>query len=213
MWHILGLKKIQAVVGNVVDTDIFRYQGPPPSSDFTFLHISSLQEHTKNIQGILHGFKAYKGAGGKAKLKIGGDGNLKALREKIKDLDFDANSIEILPAMSAAEVSQQMQDSHCFVLFSWIENQPVVLLEALCSGRPFIATQVGGIPKIGKTDQRLLIDAGDETALVDSFFHMESHYADYNLKKMAEEAASQHGKRAISEAFNQVYASVRPSSY
>lgn len=208
-----GVQTDYKVVGNVVDTDIFHYQGPPTTSDFTFLHISSLQEHTKNIRGILQAFKTYKLAGGKAKLKIGGDGKLSALKEKIKDLDFDVDSIEVLPAMSATEVSQQMQNSHCFVLFSWIENQPVVLLEALCSGRPFIATQVGGIDKIGTTDQRVLIEAGDETALVDSFFHMESHYADYDLKRIANEAAAQHGKKVISEAFNEVYASVRPSNY
>lgn len=205
-----GVNQRFKVIGNVVNTALFNYQGSPSSKEFSFLHISSLQEHTKNILGLLRAFKAYQEAGGKAKLKIGGDGDTGTLKKQVESAGIDFSKVEILEAMSSEEVSAQMQASHCFVLFSRVENQPVVLLEALCSGRPFIATKVGGIPEIGDASNCLLIDSGDENALTQSLFRMEKEYAQYKLSEIAEKAAALHGKAAISAAFAEVYANVRP---
>ena len=43
-----------------------------------------------------------------------------------------------------------MQDAHAFILFSNIENLPLVLVEAMATGIPFIATNVGVYQKFTK---------------------------------------------------------------
>ncbi len=205
-----GVKTPMKPVGNVVNTDIFNYKGAPPNEYLRFVHISSLQEHTKNISGLVFAFKAYRQSGGKGILAIGGDGDLNSLESKLEALKLESDSYEILPAMEPHEVSLELSKSHCFLLFSKVENQPVVILEALCSGRPFIASEVGGIPEIGDSSNCILIPSGDESALTAAMQKMERDYHQFNLEAIAKKAQAAHGPEAIRTAFEAVYASVRP---
>lgn len=55
----------------------------------------------------------------------------------------------------------------------WYENSPMVILEAFASGKPVVASSIGGIPESindGKTGY--LYDAGDEEALADCIDRM-----------------------------------------
>jgi len=100
-----------------------------------------------------------------------------------------------------------MQECHAFVLFSNYENQPVVLLEAQMSGRPCIATAVGGIPDIvlpGKTG--LLVPPGDEAALTDAMLVMRRDYDTYNLRKVRERAERTYSEKAVEAVLIRVYA-------
>lgn len=207
-----GVKSTIEVIGNVVDTNIFKYQAPKPKSGyFRFLHISSLQQETKNWEGLLRGFKLALTKDEQLNLSIGGDGDLDKLKATLKSLQIPAQNYHILPAMSRAEVAQEMADSDAFVLFSFIENQPVVLLESLCSGRPVIATKVGGIPEYIKKKQGLLVESKDEQALAYALLEMKASYQDYDPAALAIAAQSRYSFDAIAEQFYQVYLSVRPS--
>jgi glycosyltransferase involved in cell wall biosynthesis len=66
--------------------------------------------------------------------------------------------------VSKAELARLMRRADLFVSSSRYENNPVVVLEALASGLPVVATSVGGVPEIVGGDG-LLVGPGDAGAL------------------------------------------------
>ena len=68
--------------------------------------------------------------------------------------------------MSQAEVVGAMADADVFVLPSFAEGVPVVLMEAMAAGRPVITTQIAGIPELVEDrGSGRLVPAGDSSAL------------------------------------------------
>ncbi len=200
------------IIGNVVNTELFKYQewkkqGP----EFRLVHISSLQQETKNIKGILRAFKQALSRDPMLHLSIGGDGDLKWLQEQIDLNEIPSTKIRMLSALSREEVAQEMSQSNAFLLFSFIENQPVVLLESLCIGRPIIASKVGGISEFIGPNQGILVESEDELAVAEAILKLKMDYADYDLAGISEEAHAHYSHQAIAEEFRQLYLSVRPS--
>jgi len=194
-------------IGNVVNTNVFKYQQKIISPVFQVLHISSLQESTKNISGIVSAFADFHRKFPLSKLSIGGDGDPTALINHLREKNIDQDAFRILPALSKIEVAQEMVASDCFLLFSHIENQPVVLLESLCVGRPVIATKVGGIPRLVDKSRGILIDADNQASLIKALQVMYHNHAGYAHKKMAHIAQNEFGYEAIAEKFSTLYTS------
>tara|TARA_Y100001934_G_scaffold214740_1_gene254430 strand:+ start:742 stop:1713 length:972 start_codon:yes stop_codon:yes gene_type:complete len=207
-----GISSHLKIVGNVVNTKIFNYQEIRTSdSKFRLLHISSLQQETKNIKGILCGFKKALERDTGLHLSIGGDGDIEWLKKQIEAHQIPAANIEILSALSREEVALEMSRSHAFLLFSFIENQPVVLLESLCLGRPVIASKVGGIPEFIGADQGILVESQNEEALAEAILQLKEDFSNFDLQEISNTAQAQYSYSAIAEEFLQLYLSVRPS--
>jgi len=207
-----GVNAPISTIGNVVNTDIFNYKGKLESPLFKILHISSLQESTKNISGIVSAFADFHRSFPLSQLVIGGDGDPTNLKKHLQDESLDPQSYRILPTLSKSEVAQEMQESDCFLLFSHIENQPVVILESLCIGRPVIASKVGGIPQLLNDSRGILVEPNNSESLITAFFEMQKKHQHYNHKKMAHIAQNEFGYKAIAEKFSNLYTSVLRSN-
>jgi len=207
-----GFKGRTQVIGNVVDKSIFQFQAlSSEQGPFRLLHISSLQQETKNISGILNAFAKALRDDPELHLSIGGDGDLKKLEREISLRKIPAQNIEVLGAMDRTEVAAQMAASNAFLLFSFIENQPVVLLESLSVGRPVIATKVGGIPDFIGPEEGLLVHANEEAELVKAIHQLKAEYGKFSLERLAKKANDTHSFEAIGKKFAAIYASVLPS--
>jgi glycosyltransferase involved in cell wall biosynthesis len=193
-------------LSNVVDEQLYHLEPPPQTSTFRLLHVSNFDEGPKNITGLLRAFTLLSQDPNKPViLHLAGDGDLDELQEMI-----DATGQERITCSgphTEVEVAELMKGCHAFVLFSNYENQPVVLLEAQMSGRPCIATPVGGIPDIvlaGETG--LLVPVGDEAALAAAIIEMRDNYGNFDLKAIRERAVDQYSEAAVCRALNEVYA-------
>ncbi|MGD0829294.1 MAG: glycosyltransferase [Terracidiphilus sp.] len=76
-----------------------------------------------------------------------------------------ASYIHALPACAFDEVAVWMAAADLVTLPSYMEGCPNVVLEALASGRPVVATNVGGIPEILSDECGELVPPRDAAAL------------------------------------------------
>lgn len=148
------------VVGNVVDTNLFKLKATAENQPFTFLHISNLIQ-LKNPEKITTAALKLRTEFDNFELHIGGDGDVEKLNRIIKKHKAE-NFIKTFPTLILSEVAEKMRQSDCFILFSNYENFPCVLLESLSTGTPAIATDVGGIPEIINGKNGVLISNSEE---------------------------------------------------
>ncbi len=202
-----GAETEMLTVSNVVDTSIFHPCDIKPEK-FTFLHISTLEERSKNITGILRGFKQLEMAGKDFILKIGGDGDLEELKSKIQDFGPSPDKVEIVTKQPIDGIADTMRTAHCLVMFSHFENQPCTILEALCTGLAVISSDVGGIPEVLNKTNGILIPAEAEDLFTDGLAEIMDIYSDFDGQQIARKAAQLYSYKAVAERLNDIYTTV-----
>ena len=202
-----GANTPQIKVSNVVDPRLFFPSKQLPDR-FSFLHVSTLEERSKNISGILKGFRALEEQGHDFILKIGGDGDLRELQQKILSYGPSPDKVVIVEERPIDGIAALMRESHCLVMFSHFENQPCTILEALCSGLPVISSDVGGIPEEIHGDNGILIPAEDHDAFVAGLARMMNNYQSFDRAKIASSARQKYSYAAVAEKINELYTSV-----
>ena len=99
-------------------------------------------------------------------LTIIGDGEMRSeLEADIRRRRLD-DIVTLAGARSSAEIREQLRSARAFVLPSFAEGLPVVLMEALALSRPVVTTAIAGIPELVDDTCGWLIPAGSEDALV-----------------------------------------------
>ncbi|CUH79410.1 glycosyltransferase family 4 protein [Tropicibacter naphthalenivorans] len=94
-------------------------------------------------------------------LTVIGDGpDRAALETQAKGLNVD-----FLGYRSQAEVAEALAQTDVFVLPSFAEGVPVVLMEAMASGVPVVTTQIAGVPELVRPEAGRLVPPGDVDAL------------------------------------------------
>jgi glycosyltransferase involved in cell wall biosynthesis len=106
------------------------------------------------------------------------------------------------------EVAQCMQQSHCFILNSTIENSPCTISEALCCGLLVITTAVGGTPEMVNETNGLLVPASNAAALTAAMQQAMENFNTYNRTQIAAAASEKYGQASIAEKFRDLYATL-----
>jgi glycosyltransferase involved in cell wall biosynthesis len=100
-----------------------------------------------------------------ATLDIAGDGpDREMLEQKAKSLGLSGR-VRFLGYQSQPQVRELLSRTDVFVLSSFAEGVPVVLMEAMAAGVPVVATCIAGIPELVQHEQSgLLVSPGDADA-------------------------------------------------
>lgn len=78
-------------------------------------------------------------------------------------------SVQLYTDLSDENLKQLYKEAHLFVLHSEEESQGIVFAEAMATGLPIVATQVGGIPYVVMNGENgLLTEYGDVNAFADA---------------------------------------------
>lgn len=176
------------IVPNMVDTHFFT---PPPTPRrwsetevFRFVTVA-LFNPEKGLDVLLRAFAAAFAGHPLVTLELGGDGaaagQLKALAQEL----HIAEQVSFLGLLSREQVRDALWRAHAFVLPSHIETFGVVLIEALATGLPVIATRCGGPEDFVTPDVGLLIPPNDVPALAQALRTMVAEYPQYRERASA----------------------------
>ncbi len=198
----LGIHTETKVIPNVVDTKLFE----PKSTDseaFNFIHISNLIPR-KNADKILNVAIKLLKKGYNIKLKIGGDGDTKPLRNLVEKEHLQ-DKIEVFDTIPSTEVAQKLKNSDCFILLSDDENQPCVISESFASGIKVISTNVGGIAEFFPENFGILLHNPDENLLEQAMKNLMNQDKKWNRQAIAGYAKDIFSKESIAQQFTDVY--------
>jgi glycosyltransferase involved in cell wall biosynthesis len=101
-------------------------------------------------------------------LLIIGDGELRPLLEDQVERLRLGPVVKFAGVCTGAEIQEHLIRARTFVLPSFAEGLPVVLMEALAVHRPVITTAIAGIPELVDESCGWLVPAGSVTALGDA---------------------------------------------
>jgi glycosyltransferase involved in cell wall biosynthesis len=123
----------------------------------------------KGVRVLLAAFTEVQQRLPKARLTLVGDGPDRAELERLAAQMGVA--VEFMGYRSQAEVADILAGADVFVLPSFAEGLPVVLMEALASSVPVIATQVAGVSELVEEGQSgYLVPPGDAASLADRMY-------------------------------------------
>lgn len=196
-------KKIE-VIPNVVDTDFFSLPlAEPDKEPFVFLALANLNLN-KGFHFLIRAFDEAFHDRKDVHLQIGGDGpERQALVFLAMKLGI-SKQVHFLGYLSRTEVRTAMWRSHAFVLSSFKETFGVVLIEALATGLPVIATRSGGPEDIVTQETGLLVQPGDVIDMSAALLKMSQHriYARRNLRNYA---VSNYSRNCIAAKIGRLY--------
>jgi glycosyltransferase involved in cell wall biosynthesis len=191
------------IIPNVVDTDKFHIgELDNNKNNFTFLHVSTLDDSIKNVSGIIDAFEKIKHKN--MVLKIIGDGPTDWIIRKVSTLKTK-NTVIVESEKTHNQIAKEMQKADVFVLFSNIENLPLVLIESISSGTPFIATKVGGIPELFNNELGRLVDAGSIDQLLSEMNFMVENPNFFNPSRIRSFAIKNYSNEEVGKKFNDLY--------
>jgi glycosyltransferase involved in cell wall biosynthesis len=183
--------------------------GPQPIPDTTQLVCVGRLAEQKGQLVLLEALGRLAAEGLPFRMTLAGDGPMRPIiEERIRLLGLESH-VRITGWVSNDTVRQEMVASRVFVLPSFAEGLPVVLMEALALGRPAVTTYVAGIPELVEHGVNgWLIPAGSVPALTgvlrlalrtptDQLMHMG--------RAGAERAAAQHDANTEAEKLARLF--------
>lgn len=198
-------------VSNVVNEHIFQ-KGEPTTDKKQLIHVSTAFEPAKNISGILRAIKVLSLKRNDFYLQIITDGETKAIHELARELGILNSFVFFQGTSSTEQVAEMVSKSCAMVLFSNYENFPCVIPEAWMTGIPVVATSVNGIPEYADPSNSILINKGDEAALVDALEQILDGCINFDSVEIRHYALDNFSYLAIGQKFDSIYRSVLSSN-
>jgi len=173
------------------------------SDCFAFCCVASLRA-VKNHRDLIEAFAGIAFET-KAHLVLAGDGELRSELETLARALRIADQTHFLGERE--DIAQVLAACDCFVLPSVSEGNPLSVLEAMASGLPVIATEVGGLPELVRSgSEGLLVPAGSAEALRQAMMRV---ITDSDLRRTMSRASQQRAKgRFDSNIMAQSYISI-----
>jgi glycosyltransferase involved in cell wall biosynthesis len=205
------LRKNNVVIYNVVNTELFL----PKKNDNSpkrILHVSTLEERSKNFLGILEGIKLLSEKRQDFILEVIHEFRNEKAEEYVKNNRLE-NFAHFLGSMPEEQVAAKMRSCDFLLLFSNYENLPCVLLEAMSCGKPVITTPVGGIPEVMNEEKGIFVEPKNVNQLVEKLEFMLDNFESFDPNIARNYAITHFSKEIIGKQFLKFYKTVLHSDH
>jgi len=203
----LAGRPIAHVLPNTVDSDYFTLPVQPRTArPFVFLAVGDLVP-SKRTDLLLRAFAGLRRTDPQVRLVIvGGGRESDKLQELMHALDL-SDAVELTGPLTRPAVRRRMWEANALVFPSDFETFGVVLLEAMSTGLPVIATRCGGPEEIVSAGAGTLIDCNDEAALVRAMSEMVA--GSFDPLHIRNSVIRRFGYDAVARRLCDIYDSVR----
>jgi glycosyltransferase involved in cell wall biosynthesis len=212
--HAVAPRARLCVVENVVDTEVFRLPDQRRDSlldgSARLLSVGTLTEK-KGHADLLHALVSVTERR-PATLELVGDGELRGDLERLTDRLGLSEVVRFHGERCKQAVAGLMREADLFVLPSRFENLPCVLIEAMASGLPSVATAVGGVPELLQGAGAVLCPPRDPAALARAIETGLEQRAEIDPQALADRARARFGYQAIGRIWTRIYGELRSSA-
>lgn len=151
-----------------LDNDFLEYKPVAIPNEPRIVSVGRFCEQKGQIM-LLQAISQLVSEGIELKLVLVGDGPMGDYIESFIKKHELSSYVELTGSLSGEQVREQISLARTFVLPSFMEGLPVVIMEAFALGRPVISTYVAGIPELVKNDiNGWLVPAGSVDDLVNA---------------------------------------------
>lgn len=200
-----GLKGKYQVIGNVVDTELFK-PAPVKPETLKLLHVSVLDDAQKNVTGLLRAFKKVHQKFPNLELVIvGGGPDESAIKRLSNELGLTFRGVSFTGRLEGQALANVYANASALILNSRYENQPVVMLEALSCGIPVIAPAIGGIPEVINDANGILFESNDDSQTEKGIVQWLENQSKYNSDDIRREAIQKFSYKAIGKQLSDLY--------
>jgi glycosyltransferase involved in cell wall biosynthesis len=210
---LTGLKELMpwieektVVIPNMIREDMFLPPSRPRQADpFIFIWAGRL-EHVKGIDLLLEAVRLLKQRTGEPFLvRLAGKGPLRSeLERQAVNLGI-AGQVSFLGRVSREEMQVEMQGANCFVLPTRYEAFGAVLIEAMATGLPVIATRSGGPEFIVNEENGLLVGCEDAGALAGAMEQMIRNHSTYSPEVIRARAMEKYGQTGVVQRYRELF--------
>jgi len=200
-------RKCLTIPPNVVNTEMF-YPSSNKDKRKTKrkkILIVALLKPIKGIPYVLEALSQIKSKRSDFILDIVGDGPKRREYEELT-IRLGLNGfVKFHGLKSKQKVAEFMRNSNFFVLPSVWDNLPCVLIEAMASGLPIVATDVGGVREILDRSGGILIPSENVEALINAIEYMLDNHNRYSSMDIAKYARERFSYEAIGKMLDKIY--------
>ena len=151
------------VIHNIIDTGQFRYRERLPLLP-EFLSVRNFEPHY-GVEYTLVAFAMIQTVFPAASLTVAGQGPQEAELKHLAQA-LALRNVRFIGAVDPAQMPSLYDRHSVFLNASFVDNQPLSVLEAMASGMPVVSTPVGDIPNMVKDgESATLVSAGDPYAM------------------------------------------------
>jgi glycosyltransferase involved in cell wall biosynthesis len=195
-------------VDNVVDAEVFHPPERRRTSDGArLLNVAALA--AKKGHADLLDAVAILARERPITLDVVGDGELlEELRDRAVRLGL-AEQVRFHGELPKEQVAAMMRDADLFVLPSLFENLPCVLIEAMASGLPCVATDVGGVSELSDGAAVQLSSAGNPAALARTIESALDARDVIDTAQLADQARRRFGYETVGRTWTEIYEQLR----
>lgn len=205
-----GIRNKFQVVPNVVNTEIFYpLSSRNQSGDKKRVLMVGNLIPVKGIPYLLRALARIKEERRDFALDIVGDGaNRGEYEELTKELSLE-DMVNFHGLKLKEEVPKFMRSCDFLVLPSLCETFGAVIVEALASGKPVVASDVGGIKEIINEDLGVLVPPRDINKLQQAIEFMLDNYVDYSPQELSAYTKERFGYEPGGHLLHSIYQSVK----
>jgi len=203
-----GLKNpYYKVIPNVVD-DLFFTNAISPKTNIIkrIIHVSTFEDRSKNISGILKTVKTLSEKRQDFKMIFIGNGiDFDKMKSLAKNLHIDKHLIEFTGVLERKALVTQYQMADFMLINSHYENMPVVINEAFACGLAVLATNVGGISEHLNKYRGRLISPNKPEELIQELDWMLNHCGDFNSQEIRDYASQHFSYQKVGKELSTLY--------